>query len=421
MFNELIENLGNVHVFTESMQSYLSNLSINSVIMTIMMIFMVVGAVDKLRGNKLGYGAAFDEGFNAMGPLAIAMVGVVAMAPVLRILLQPIIAPIYQLVGADPAMFATTLLACDMGGYPLAMQLAGNETIGNFAGLILGTMMGPTIVFTIPVALGIIAKQDRPYLSAGVLAGLITVPIGCIVGGLVMNMTPYKISLATILINLIPVIIIAGLIAVGLWFKPDTMMRGFNHFGNAVTIIITIGTAIAVFQYQTGIHFPLFNLMVEPPEGGGFADIPLINGIVVVGTIAIVLIGAFPMVEWIKKAFKKPLMQLGKAFGMDEVGSAGLIANLANNIAMFNIMGDMNPKGKLLNVAFAVSAAFVFGDHLGFTAGVNKEMIFPVIVGKLVAGITALILANILAPKLLSKIDTGKKTEADAQEAPAAK
>lgn len=51
----------------------------------------------------------------------------------------------------------------------------------------------------------------------------------------------------------------------------------------------------------------------------------------------------------------------------------------------------MNPKGKLLNVAFAVSAAFVFGDHLGFTAGVNSEMIFPVIVGKLVAGITALI------------------------------
>jgi ethanolamine transporter len=72
-------------------------------------------------------------------------------------------------------------------------------------------------------------------------------------------------------------------------------------------------------------------------------------------------------------------------------------------------MDQMDPKGKLLNVAFAVSAAFVFGDHLGFTAGVNKEMIFPVIVGKLVAGVTALILANILSPKLLSKIKTGDK------------
>lgn len=64
-------------------------------------------------------------------------------------------------------MFATTILACDMGGYPLAMELASDPSIGNFAGLILGTMMGPTIVFTIPVALGIIKKEDRPYLGAG--------------------------------------------------------------------------------------------------------------------------------------------------------------------------------------------------------------------------------------------------------------
>ena len=82
-----------------------------------------------------------------------------------------------------------------------------------------------------------------------------------------------------------------------------------------------------------------------------------------------------------------------------------MVATLANNIAMFNIMDKMNDKSKLLNVAFAVSAAFVFGDHLGFAAGANNEMIFPMIVGKLVAGITALILANLLSPKLLAKIE----------------
>ena len=32
-------------------------------------------------------------------------------------------------------------------------------------------------------------------------------------------------------------------------------------------------------------------------------------------------------------------------------------------------------------------------------------MLFPMIVGKLVAGITAVIVANLLAPKLLSKIE----------------
>ena len=41
---------------------------------------------------------------------------------------------------------------------------------------------------------------------------------------------------------------------------------------------------------------------------------------------------------------------------------------------------------------------------MGFVAGVNKDMIFPVILGKIVAGITALFIGNILAPKLLDKI-----------------
>ena len=395
-------------VFTESISAWISSISINSVIMLIMMIFMLVGAIDKIRGNKLGYGEKFEDGFNAMGGLAMSMAGVVAAAPVLSMLLGPILKPIYGIFGANPAMFATTLLACDMGGYPLAMQLAGDDiAIGNFAGLILGTMMGPTIVFTIPVALGIIKKEDRGYLGAGVLAGMITIPIGCIVGGLMMNtLAPeYHLSIITIIQNLIPVIIIAALIVVGLWCAPGPMIKGFNVFGTGVTIVITALTAIAVFEQITGIMFPVFHIMVENPSDGSRG---LDSGLLTCGQIAIVLIGAFPMVEWITRTFGKPLEKIGAALGMNEQGSAGMVANLANNIAMFNIMGEMNPKGKLLNVAFSVSAAFVFGDHLGFTAGNNPDMIFPVIVGKLVAGITAIIVANILAPKLLSKIENVK-------------
>ena len=409
MFQELIDNITNVSVFTESISDWVSNISINSVIIFIMMIFMLVGAIDKIRGNKKGYGEQFDEGFNAMGPLAAFMAGVVAAAPVLAIILKPIIVPIYSLFGADASMFATTLLACDMGGYPLAIQLAGdNAAVGNFAGLILGTMMGPTLVFTIPVALSIIKKEDRPYLGAGIFAGMITIPIGCIVGGLVMNMTPYKMDIIAIIRNLIPVIIIAALIVVGLWFAPLKMINGFSKFGTGVTIVITAFTAIAVFEYQTGIKFPLLNIMVEADADG---VVPLENGLLTCGIISIVLIGAFPMVLWITRTFGGALNALGKKFGMDEESSAGLVATLANNIAMFNIMDKMNPKGKLLNVAFAVSAAFVFGDHLGFTAGVNQDMILPMIIGKLVAGITAFIVANLLSGKLLEKVEESLKAQ----------
>lgn len=111
------------------------------------------------------------------------------------------------------------------------------------------------------------------------------------------------------------------------------------------------------------------------------------------------------MVEWITRTFGRGLQKLGAALGMNEAASTGLVATLANNIAMFHIMGEMNPRGKLLNVAFSVSAAFLLGDHLGFAAGNNPDMIFPMIVGKLVAGVSALLVANLLAPKLLAKID----------------
>ena len=51
----------------------------------------------------------------------------------------------------------------------------------------------------------------------------------------------------------------------------------------------------------------------------------------------------------------------------------------------------------MLNSAFAVSAAFVAGSHLAYTMAVDQRYILPVIVGKLVAGILAVIVANIFS------------------------
>jgi ethanolamine transporter len=356
-------------------------MNISSIIIYIMVIFMALGALDKIIGNKFGLGEKFDEGMMAMGTLAVAMVGVVSIAPVLAKILRPVVEPVYTFLGADPAMFATTLLANDMGGYPLAMELAKTPEAGLFAGLIVGAMMGPTIVFTIPVALGIIKKEDHKYMAKGILAGIITIPIGSLVGGLVAGF-----EIGMILSNLVPIIIVAALIALGLWRIPDKMISGFNRFGQGVVIVITIATAAIIIETLTGF-------VVIP----GMA--PISDGIQIVGAIAITLAGAFPMVYVITKVFKKPLMAAGKLLGMGDIAAAGMVATLANNIPMFGMMKDMDNRGKVINTAFAVSAAFVFGDHLGFTAGVNREMIFPMVAGKLVGGITAIMLAMLITPK----------------------
>ena len=65
-FSELIA-AADPSIFTESIKAWVSGLNINSVIMLIMMIFMIVGAIDRIRGNKLGYGEKFEDGFNAIG------------------------------------------------------------------------------------------------------------------------------------------------------------------------------------------------------------------------------------------------------------------------------------------------------------------------------------------------------------------
>ena len=79
--------------------------------------------------------------------------------------------------------------------------------------------------------------------------------------------------------------------------------------------------------------------------------------------------------------------------GINDRAAAGLVASLANSIATFGMVKDMDRRGKVVNIAFAVSAAFVFGDHMGFTAGFAPEMLVPMIVGKLAGGVAAVAVA----------------------------
>lgn len=346
-------------------------MTVNDVILYLMTIFMVLGALDRIFGSKFGLGQEFESGIMAIGSLALSMLGIICLAPVLADLLRPIVVPVFSFLGADPGMFPGSILACDMGGAPLSMELAESTDAGLFGGVIVGSMLGATIVFTIPVALGIIPPEDRTCLAKGVLAGIVTIPIGAFIGGLVAGFAP-----GMILRNLIPIVIFALLLALGLWKAERLMIKGFIWFGKFIVAVITIGLAAAIVEALTGI-------VVIP----GLA--PLSDGYATVGGIAIILAGAFPLVYVITRLFRKPLMKMGKLLGMNDVAAAGMVASLANSIPMFGMMKDMDQRGKVLNVAFAVSAAFVFGDHLGFTAGFAPQMLLPVITAKLVGGISA--------------------------------
>ena len=353
-------------------------MSVHEIIIWVMAVFAVLGALDRVFGGRLGIGKEFEEGILAMGSLALAMIGVITLAPVLATVLKPVVVPVFRFFGADPAMFAGTILACDMGGGSLAKELTQNSQAALLGGVLTGSMLGATIVFTIPVAMGILHPEDRGAMAKGILCGIVTIPLGILAGGLTAGF-----PIGMVLKNLIPIVLIAVLIVLGLWKFENAMIKGFGIFGKGIIALITLALAAAIVEALTG-----------------FAIIPGMNpiqeGFHTVGEIAIILAGAFPLVFVITKLLKKPLLKLGALLNINDTAAGGLIASLANSIATFGMLKDMDQRGKVVNVAFAVSAAFVFGDHLGFTAGFAPEMLPGVIVGKLTGGISAVAVALLL-------------------------
>ena len=356
-------------------------MAVYDIIIWILGIFAVLGALDRILGNRLGLGKSFEEGILAMGSLALAMLGIISLAPVLAGFLEPVVVPVYRFLGADPAMFAGTILASDMGGGSLAAEMTSDPQAAGLGGVITGSMLGATIVFTIPVALGILQPEDRPHLAKGILCGIVTSPVGVLTGGLVAGYPPLM-----VLRNLIPIVIIALLIALGLWRAERAMIRGFTVFGKGITALITFGLGCAILQELTAVT-------ILP----GLA--PLSEGFETVGAIAIVLAGAFPLVSCLTRLLDKPLRKAGTLLGINDAAAGGLIASLANSIATFGLVRQMDERGKVVNIAFAVSAAFVLGDHLGFTAGFAPELLPAMILGKLAGGISAVAVALLLTRK----------------------
>jgi ethanolamine transporter len=381
--------------------------AINTIVLWIIAVFAVLGIIERIVREWApdlelpliaGWGAEMEEGFNAMGPLALAMVGIIALAPVLSQILVPIVGPIYTALLSKPAMFAGTLLAIDMGGTPMGLAIAeatgDPEWVGYYGGLILGSMFGVNLVFNIPVGLGIIEAADRRYLALGTLAGIVMTPIGVLVSGLVAGYGQYGVF--TLILYLIPVAIVAILIAVGLAVAREAMITGFMYFGHFITSLILVGLGAAIFEAQTGV-------VIIPGMASIFSWCDgtehVMEGLEVIGAIAIALAGAYPLVKFLTTVLGGPLGAMGKSLGMTDIGAAGLVATLANNIPMFGIFKDMTPRGKTLNAAFQVAAAFTFADHLGFTAANAPHLIAAVIIGKLVGGVLGLVVGMFVAPK----------------------
>ena len=348
----------------------------------VIMAFCIIGAIDYVIGKKFGVGKEFESGIMLLGSMALSMVGMILLAPVIAELMVPVTALIDKYTPFDPSILSGMLLANDMGGAPLSEAIATTELMGRFNGLVVGATLGATISFTIPFALSVISKEYHSDVLMGILCGIGTVPVGCIVSGLMVG-----IPIVDLLIDMIPVVVFSVLVILGLLKFPSLSVRIFSWLGKIVIAIIIFGFVLGIMDRLLGIK------LIK-----GMA--PLDDGIDVIVNAACVMAGAFPLVHILSKILSRPLSALGKKIGLDDRSILGFLASGASFATCTPLIPGMTKKGRIANLAFAVSGAFTFAGHLAFTMSVDQSFVLPVVVGKLVSGITAVAVALLIYKKL---------------------
>ena len=155
------------------------------IVVYVIMACAIAGCIASVFKEDSALGKEFLNGIDSIGPIFLPVAGIMASAPYLTWFVSHVFGPLYGLVGADPCMAATTIIAVDMGGYQLAGALAATKESWIMA-MMTGYMAGATIVFSIPVALKMLRKEDRRYLAMGEMVGFITIPIGVLVSSIII-------------------------------------------------------------------------------------------------------------------------------------------------------------------------------------------------------------------------------------------
>lgn len=357
---------------------------INTVIVFIIAIFAGVGVIDKavLKG-RLGYAQQFDTGIQYMGALALSMVGIMCVAPVMAKLLLVVLSPIYNIINIDPANFAGMLVSADMGGWAITESMTDNHDILILSGLYLAMQLGCTVSFTIPVAYGMIDSQDdKAAFSKGAIAGIIATPFGAMIGGLFSGM-----ELGFVLKNLSLAIVAAVLLAIGLTVAESKVIKGFIGFAKGIMFITTLCFGVAIFEMLTGV-------VIIPGMN------PIADQLGVVAYISCMMGGALCLIQFITKVFKKPIEKMGKLLGINSTAAAAMLMGLAQAIPVYAMIKDMDPRGKVIAVAFSIPTCYALGGNLAFVATKAPDYIAPFLLSKFAGGIIAVVIAMFLVPKM---------------------
>lgn len=351
-------------------------MDINTVVMSLVAVFICLACADKIAGGRFGLGGLIDEGFYTLGPLAMIMIGMITISPVVARILCPLVSPALLSIGADPSLFVAAILPSDSGGAPLALDICLLREAGLFNGLIVASMMGASLGI-IPLVLSATDGERQKYVILGLLIGFMAIPPAALISGLAAGLDKKM-----LLRNLLPVTALSAAIAAALVYAQSCTVKVVICLGRAVLFVAVLGFAASTVRALTGLEVI-----------AGMA--PIEEAFVILGQIGIVLAGIFPLLHLVKRIFRRQLALLSIMMRVDELAMIGVVTTVANFFPVIPMLNKMTKRGVVVNMAFAVPAAYAIGDHLGFTAGFERSFVFPLVIGKLCGGLLAIIAASL--------------------------
>ena len=352
-----------------------------NIFIAIMLVLALVGLLDKIFGGRLGLGAEFDHGIATMGGMALSLVGIYCIGITAVQNCAGAIAKLAQVLPFDPSLLIGCLLAPDLGGYSIAKQMASTPALGLFSGLIVASSLGCTISFVLPVAMSSIKKHDGPAMMHGIVLGIVTLPAGVLLGGVLLGLPP-----KTLALQAAPIIALCLLLCLALSKAPGGTTKGLLGLGNLVRLLSFTLFALVM----AGLFVPQWQL----------TDLALVSeAFIVVAKITVVVCGAMVLSHIALTRFSPPMHWLARKLKVNEPSVVGLLLSLATSISMLPLFERMDPRGKAINAAFSVSGAFVLGGQLAFIASLEPSAVVTAyMLSKLAGGLCAIAVAMLTTP-----------------------
>ena len=335
-------------------------------IILILLCFAALGLLDKICKNRLGLASSFDKGIVTMGDFMMSVGGFYCIA----------IAFLNGHAGffVNQEMSISSLLAPDLGGYSIVESMTNSESILIFCGVLLTSTLGCLISFQLPIFLNGLHTEDLTHYLKGTVYGIAgLVPVLMLCG--------FLLKIEHFLVSFLPVILICAVLMGVFFLSFQTLIRVLTWFSQVVQIAGYIFFFLVCLTFFFGVGFTEERLIDEALR--------------IVFQMSIIVCGSLVFCEIILRKFSSQIEKIGKFLKIDKYSVMGMILSLGTSVAMLPLYEKMNTKGKILNAAFALSGAFVFGGQLGFIAGVCPESVTWFIVVKLVAGMAGLVIANV--------------------------